>query len=1345
MGTVFLVEDKDHEDRPLALKRLRGDRVDKKTIAILRKEFLALATLEHPGLARVHDFGLDFHTGDYFFTGEFVDGVNLLQACKGFDLEKKEDVEAFADIFAQILRALEFIHSRGLVHGDIKPENILVTGISEEGSSATPRVKLIDFGLIKREKEFGGKRIIGTTYYIAPETITGSQVDRRTDLYSLGVVLYHIATGRLPFSGDSNIAILKGHMEKAPEPPSSVKPGLSEGLGGIILRLMEKRPADRFQRALEVLDALNGCFDLDIPLETKETCTSYLRCAQFINGEEERKALKGLFVSACGVEPVDAEKELSFPPFPGSKPSGGTGLSRGSQARHFVLLRGEKGLGKRKLITDFKNFVQIQGVRFLAVECGKKEPERPQGDFECLLSELRAIARLNEDTLGGMARAEALPRLPDGAIQLTKEVRAVLKDLALTTLLWGKCMPLVLHFHDLHRADRLVAYFLSALIVSLSEAESSSHLLLTGTSLDRGESEGSELHRLFQVPAFRNGTLDLSLKRVSGEGVSQLLGAMFGGTIFPDRFLRTVLEESDGNPEIVEEICTFFLDRGILQRTITGWTLTGEFECEEVPGRVRRELKEKITHLPPDALRLATAFACLGNSTELDLATRLAGTPREQILESMKRLHDQRILEEDTRDDKLNVYSFVHSTAQAILYQLLAPAERLDLHNRASVHCSEYYRAQGKESPKKLAIHFLRGGNTAQGIQHGIDAAKVLAEECQPQKALEMYQEVLGLESGLDSALRDRVRYEIAGLHYKMGEYRQALDLLILLSTTRARDGKIPSPTQVLVDMAKSHTRLGEFRQANLNLEKAMALEKEQLISVWMVHILVGYADLYFSMGRHEESLHYCEQVLKSRDQIHDVRLLTRLYLILAENNFLVEKKEIAARYCQDWLRVTDTKGDVELIDFSLHCMGRFYKYKGRFDKALKQFQLCSSLRKRQGLTDGQAEMHLEMGGIQLFLQRPRAAIRHLRESRAGHEKSGNLVGVVETLNLLSEAHRLLGEYEDSKKALNEALRQGKVVGNPRLAGESFVLGTEICLDRGDFESAERYLVEVEALARSNPVRGLSSADLRSRFSFFKGDFASALEFVEQGLEASKTLGNRLRAPPFLETQVLLQIRLGVFPAAQRTVGTLLDLARRHRLRLREGRGILNQGTLLAREGNKEGADASFNKALEIFKDEESERDLVLIYLEFGLALLERGQVEQAILYFEEGLYLAKKLNLLYWKCRLHFATGILESKILQGDLAKAEESLRLAERFARQAGFLDLLWQVEYELGRLFAKTSRQSDAAQCFSSAVGDRRAVLQRIPDVYRESYLAASPGRDLEHAAEESRARNRKASF
>lgn len=171
----------------------------------------------------------------------------------------------FIELFVSVLRGLKFIHSRGLVHLDLKPDNVLIKapvvpkGSDEvRGAALRPCPKLIDFGLAKKEKDFGGKSIMGTTYYIAPETILGARVDRRTDLYSLGVVMYQLTTGQLPFRGRSNLEVFKGHLERSPEPPDQHADFIPPPLSAIILRMMEKKPDDRFQSAIDVIDAING-------------------------------------------------------------------------------------------------------------------------------------------------------------------------------------------------------------------------------------------------------------------------------------------------------------------------------------------------------------------------------------------------------------------------------------------------------------------------------------------------------------------------------------------------------------------------------------------------------------------------------------------------------------------------------------------------------------------------------------------------------------------------------------------------------------------------------------------------------------------------------------------------------------------------------------------------------------------------------------------------------------------------------------------------------------------------------------------------------------------------------
>ena len=148
MGQVFLAEDTWHSGRPVAIKKVRNDRLGRTEAINLRMEFLAVARLNHPNLARPFNFGRDWENGDYFFTSEYVDGVHLNSGVT------VDDTEAQLEALAQSCRGLEFLHNRGLVHGDIKPENMLLQanrvsldGADPRRTSGAFRIKLIDFGL----------------------------------------------------------------------------------------------------------------------------------------------------------------------------------------------------------------------------------------------------------------------------------------------------------------------------------------------------------------------------------------------------------------------------------------------------------------------------------------------------------------------------------------------------------------------------------------------------------------------------------------------------------------------------------------------------------------------------------------------------------------------------------------------------------------------------------------------------------------------------------------------------------------------------------------------------------------------------------------------------------------------------------------------------------------------------------------------------------------------------------------------------------------------------------------------------------------------------------------------
>jgi eukaryotic-like serine/threonine-protein kinase len=245
MADVYAAEDQ-QLGRNVALKLLyRRFAEDVQFVERFRREASSAAGLQHPGIVAIFDRGE--WDGTYYIAMEYIEGRTLKDIVRE---RGPAPPEAAIDIAVQILRAVRFAHKHGVVHRDIKPHNVLIDG---DG-----RVKVTDFGIARAGAsdmtETGA--IMGTAQYVSPEQAQGRPVDARSDLYSIGIVLYEMLTGQVPFDGESAVTIALKQVSEDPVPPAQLNPAVSPALEAVVLRAMEKQPQRRFADADEFIAAL---------------------------------------------------------------------------------------------------------------------------------------------------------------------------------------------------------------------------------------------------------------------------------------------------------------------------------------------------------------------------------------------------------------------------------------------------------------------------------------------------------------------------------------------------------------------------------------------------------------------------------------------------------------------------------------------------------------------------------------------------------------------------------------------------------------------------------------------------------------------------------------------------------------------------------------------------------------------------------------------------------------------------------------------------------------------------------------------------------------------------------
>lgn len=677
MGEVYLARDR-RLDRDVALKVLPSHLLaNQRAVERFAREARAASALSHPNIITVYDIGESAEAP--FIAMELVRGETLDRVVHGSD-----DLPATLDLFRQCAAALVAAHEAGIVHRDIKPDNVMVR---HDGY-----VKVLDFGLARlaalEARDVASSTqagmVVGTLRYLSPEQAVGEPVTTASDIFSLGTMMYELLTGTHPFSQGSEVATLAAIVTRTPTPPVEVRPSLPDAIDALVRATLDKDPAGRPTAA-------------ELARRLRDLAARIDRGADAGVGTDATGGLRRTTPSSgASIAPEDASSRTRA--ITVGRATEHTRLAEcyAAAARgqgQLVALSGEPGIGKSTLLAAL--FERCRAAAVAPLIARGQCSERLAG-AEAYLPILEALDDAMQGA-GGRAVRDAIerhaptwatllatasqPAVDDaprvvGSSQerLKREMAALFAELARTR-------PLVLAIEDVHWADvstvDLLAYLgdrlagMAALIVVTyrdAELRATKHPFL-------------QVQRDLQA---RGVASELPLGFLTVEDVSAYLAQAYAGHRFPRDFAAALHARTEGNPLFLVDVLRWLAAQSVIAEDAGHWRLVrdlGELD-RELPASVRSMIERKIEQLGAAERRLLAAAAVQGAEFDSAIAAAvLAADPIdvEEQLMVLDRVYAfvRHIGEERWPDRTVSVrYRFVHALYQNALLAGLAPSRR---------------------------------------------------------------------------------------------------------------------------------------------------------------------------------------------------------------------------------------------------------------------------------------------------------------------------------------------------------------------------------------------------------------------------------------------------------------------------------------------------------------------------------------------------------------------------------------------------------------------------------------------------------------------------------------------
>ncbi len=747
MAAVYRARD-ETLNRAVAVKVLSERGLGTAGRARLVHEAQAAAQLNHPNIVTIHDVGeVD---GTPYIVMELVEGGSLHDRAShpGGDRASHRASHPEGDrashpegdqppitttdlvrIARQICTALEHAHAHGIVHRDLKPENVLLT--------ADGTAKLTDFGLalsIASRTTTEGV-IAGTVFYLAPEQALGQPLDGRTDLYAVGVMLYELTAGRLPFAAEDPIAVVSQHLYTPVVPPSTYNDDIPAALETLILQLMAKRPEERPASAADVRRALES-IDLSPAKAGRAAPASMLeRIARghLVARERELHEARSLWQQAA-----DGRSQV-------------------------LLISGEPGVGKTRLTRELAAQAAVTGGTVLTGEC-YAEAGAPYAPISQIIQQavdgrspgelgLPEFVLADLVTLAPLLRARHPDIPPNPPVDPQTEQQRLSESVVLLFSALSSRGPVLLVLEDAHWADGGTLSLLRHL--SRRSHQPDLRLLTVMTYREVELDEARALNEVLLDLSREHLAARIKLTRLTRDQTGEMLAVLFQEEITPE-FLDGIYRETEGNPFFVEEVCKALIEQGVLTREGGRWQRPSMAEVQ-VPQSVRVAIQSRLAKLPEDAQEMLRRASILGREFDVDVLRRVCDLDEDRLINSLEAAERAQLIEELHRPGEPRSasprFTFLHALIPHTLAEAVGGLRRQRIHRRVAEALEQLGADRLDELAPRIGRHFAEAGEWDKAAEYLLRAGDQAYRLYAYQEAIEDYEEALAV-------LRERKEHE---------------------------------------------------------------------------------------------------------------------------------------------------------------------------------------------------------------------------------------------------------------------------------------------------------------------------------------------------------------------------------------------------------------------------------------------------------------------------------------------------------------------------------------------------------------------------------------------------------